>query len=550
MSECWIIETDSFANCHIQMGFTVRDKDDKLSPKILVVDDTPANLLAIDTILEGEGVTIVKASSGADALKAVLSGGIALILLDVQMPGMDGYEVATLLRSSASTREIPIIFVTATHGSQENVFQGYHSGAVDYLPKPINPIILKSKVRVFAELYLLKEQDKRRTARRQRERYEVEMQSLLLNENAKMKAILDNLLVGVALAEAPSGKILYLNRKMAEIISDPYLDGESSEEYSRRFVGSVDGPAFRQQGENALTRALKGQIVTDEEAVYKFENGSRKIIRVCAAPVRDARNEISSAVAAILDVTETVTAREQLQQAYKMSALGEMAGGIAHEINNPIAIILGKTRQLNESLDEGDVSKDRLKKFTQAIEETANRIAKIVNGLRTISRKAEQDPFVGTPIKTIVDGSVAICSARFKYQSVDLIVDFLSPDLLVECRATEISQVLINLLSNAYDAVETLKEKWVKLSIKEIDGVVEISVTDSGPGIPEQVRAKILEPFFTTKIVGKGTGLGLSLSKGIMESHGGSLALDESSTATRFVARFPKVQSRARKTNG
>src|SRR5690606_24230907 len=118
--------------------------------RILLVDDTPANLLATEAILDGMAVEIVKISSGSEALKVALKGGVALILLDVQMPGMDGYEVASLLRSSTSTREIPIIFVTATHRSTQNVFDGYESGAVDYLSKPVNPLILRSKVKVFS----------------------------------------------------------------------------------------------------------------------------------------------------------------------------------------------------------------------------------------------------------------------------------------------------------------------------------------------------------------------------------------------------------------
>jgi PAS domain S-box-containing protein len=518
-----------------------RERRDLLIPKVLLVDDTPANLLAIETILGGVGVETIKASSGTEALKAALTGGVALILLDVQMPGMDGYEVATLLRSSARTREIPIIFVTATHASEQNVFQGYESGAVDYLPKPINQAILKSKVRVFSELFLLKEQDKQRTARQQQEKYEEDMRSLLLNENAKMKAILDNLLVGITLAEAPSGKAIYMNRRLAEIIGKPFRDGESAEQYAQRNGGEVTETSYRADKEYALLRALRGEVIHEEEAVYQFHDGSRKILRVSACPIRDGRSDITSAVVAVLDVTETVIAREQLQQSYKMSALGEMAGGIAHEINNPLAIIVGKIRQLRESIEEDRLDSARAISFATAIDETAQRIVKIVNGLRTISRKAEQDPFIATPIKTIIEGTIALCSARFKYQSVDLIVDAVPQSLTAECRSTEVSQVLLNLLSNAFDAVESLPEKWVKLAVRDDGAAIELAVSDSGPGVPANIRTKILEPFFTTKPVGKGTGLGLSLSKSLMEAHGGSLTLDETSSVTRFVVRLPKA---------
>lgn len=114
--------------------------------------------------------------------------------------------------------------------------------------------------------------------------------------------------------------------------------------------------------------------------------------------------------------------------------------------------------------------------------------------------------------------------------------------LEVECRPTQISQVILNLLNNAHDAIGSLEEKWVMVSVTEIENDIEIRVTDSGSGIPEHVRMKIMEPFFTTKPVGKGTGLGLSVSLGILKAHRGSLVVDTESKNTCFVLRFPRLQ--------
>ena len=121
--------------------------------KILVVDDRPENLLAIEGVLERPGLTIISANSGNEALGLVLEHHFALILLDVQMPGMDGFEVAELMRGSEKTRHIPIIFVTAISKEETHVFTGYEKGAVDYLFKPLDPIILRSKVNIFVELF-------------------------------------------------------------------------------------------------------------------------------------------------------------------------------------------------------------------------------------------------------------------------------------------------------------------------------------------------------------------------------------------------------------
>jgi CheY-like chemotaxis protein len=123
------------------------------APKILIVDDRPENLLALEAILQGLGHTLVKAHSGEDALKRLLSEDFALILLDVQMPGMDGFETATHIKQRERTRDVPIVFLTAIDGEAHQAFRGYAAGAVDYLSKPFDPWVLRAKVGVFIELY-------------------------------------------------------------------------------------------------------------------------------------------------------------------------------------------------------------------------------------------------------------------------------------------------------------------------------------------------------------------------------------------------------------
>jgi C4-dicarboxylate-specific signal transduction histidine kinase len=222
-----------------------------------------------------------------------------------------------------------------------------------------------------------------------------------------------------------------------------------------------------------------------------------------------------------------------------MSALGEMAGGIAHEVNNPLSIILGKARQLRELIESGVTSPPKLVPFGVAIEETAQRVVKIVNGLRTISRNSERDPMVKTAIGSVVDGVMAISAAQFKYREVEPVLEMDAQPTYVNCRAAEISQVLLNLIGNALDAVAALPQRWVKLAVRASPAWVEVSVEDSGPGVPPAVREQIFRPFFTTKEVGKGTGLGLSISRSIVESHGGTCVLDAAAPNARFVIRLP-----------
>jgi response regulator RpfG family c-di-GMP phosphodiesterase len=123
-----------------------------IEQKLLLVDDQPANLVSLEAVLEGEGHTLLKAHSGQEALKILLKEDISLVLLDVQMPGMDGFEVAELMRQRKDTQTIPIIFVTAISKEKKYVFKGYQAGAVDYLFKPLDPLILTSKVDFFLGL--------------------------------------------------------------------------------------------------------------------------------------------------------------------------------------------------------------------------------------------------------------------------------------------------------------------------------------------------------------------------------------------------------------
>lgn len=222
----------------------------------------------------------------------------------------------------------------------------------------------------------------------------------------------------------------------------------------------------------------------------------------------------------------------------KLSSLGEMASGIAHEINNPLAIIKGKAYQILKKLNAGEIDTESLVKEITKIEQNSLRIVKIIKGLRTFSRHGEEDPFQVIIFKSLLDDVLELCYERFKYQGVLLKT---SGDLQSEilCQETQLAQVLLNLINNAYDAVYTSIGPWVEVNVEKTSKIVKISITDSGSGIESEIAEKMMQPFFTTKEVGVGTGLGLSISKGIIDMHNGRLYLERNHPNTRFVIELP-----------
>jgi PAS domain S-box-containing protein len=234
--------------------------------------------------------------------------------------------------------------------------------------------------------------------------------------------------------------------------------------------------------------------------------------------------------------------KSQMLATAKMSALGEMAAGIAHEVNNPLTIINLLSTQLRERIKHGNpVSNDDLIDRLTRIEKTTERIARIVNGLRTFSRDGTADPIQEAKLDMIVTDTLNLCTERFKGHSVHLSITEIPNSLSIECRPIQISQVLLNLLNNAFDAVSTsLGERWVRMEIINYDHVVQIKVIDSGTGVRPEAVTRLFQPFFTTKEAGKGTGLGLSISRGIVEDHAGSITLDTKAKNTCFVVELPK----------
>lgn len=236
--------------------------------------------------------------------------------------------------------------------------------------------------------------------------------------------------------------------------------------------------------------------------------------------------------------------QNQAEKYARLSVLGEMASGVAHEINNPLAVVFGKAALLRTFLEKGqEIDREKLLESLQKIETTAERISKIVKGLGAMARDGEKDPFKKASAKILIADAVEICHAKMYSHEIKLDVAEANPRIFVECRSTQVVQILVNLLSNALDAVDDCQTKWVRIEFTSSEQWAEFAVIDSGRGVPKALRKKIMQAFFTTKGAGKGTGLGLSISKRIAQSHNGEFFLDENSQNTRFVLRLPLRQT-------
>lgn len=318
-------------------------------------------------------------------------------------------------------------------------------------------------------------------------------------------------------------------------------------------------------------------LTLTEMSAKEFEEESirgekARMILTKKSPVRLPTGEIG-VIGVIRDITERQNMEKQLEEqrtrqiaASRLASLGEMAGGMAHEINNPLAIISAYATRLGEvleniedaGLDEnGRHAKHRSHEIADRIEKTAHRISTIVKSLRTIARDGSRDEMEAVAVEQLIDETLALCLETMKSTGVKLETSFtgLACDSRTEAgcqvlgRRVQLSQVLLNLISNAFFAVATQPGGRIRIAaraLKDESGAsfVEIVVEDNGPGVPKEIRERIFEPFFTTKPVGQGTGLGLSIAASVMREHGGHLILDDAMDgvwSTRFIVKLPIV---------
>ncbi|MBI3556260.1 MAG: PAS domain S-box protein [Deltaproteobacteria bacterium] len=344
----------------------------------------------------------------------------------------------------------------------------------------------------------------------------------------------------VAFTDA-TGTITYLNDKFCEIskFSREELIGQN-----HRIINSGHHP--KEFFVDLWTTISSGKTWKGE-VKNRTKDGSFYWVFTTIVPFMTAKGRPFKYVAIRTDITEQKLVQELAERhratlihSEKMASVGELAAGIAHELGNPLATIRGRVEFQEMQIQAGKRSDTDLLKTFDTVKSLCDRMAAIIRGMRALSRDGTNDPFHNTSVARMINDVLGFTWESFKKHGITTHTTGIDASVEILCQETQISQVFVNLINNAKDAILQLDERWIKIEVLDGPENVEIAVSDSGRGIPKELREKIMQPFFTTKDMGEGSGLGLSVSTAIIENHGGSLVIDSSAPNTRFVVRLPK----------
>jgi PAS domain S-box-containing protein len=503
---------------------------------ILLVDDEPANLLALESILGDLGHALVRATSGTAALTRLAEQSFAVVLLDVQMAGLDGFDTARRIRSQDSSRHTPIIFITGHDENRARVEEAYSLGAVDYLDKPILPVVLRAKVAGFVELF--KKTEQLRLV--ERERFERK----LAEENARAAAALRESeqrfsgfmlhLTGLAWIKDLEGRYVFANDAALRIFqrAPAELYGKTDDE----LFEPPTAAQFKENDRQALASGTGVQVVE----TFRHADGVVHHSLVSKFPIPGPDGQPAFVGGMAIDVTERIEAEAKLKEADRRK--DEFLAMLAHELRNPLAPIRNALYVLRLPMTGGDAATDAL----AMVERQVHNMVRLVDDLLDVSRITRGKIQLRTEpvdLATVLQRAVEATRPLIEANRHTLTMTLTPQPARVLADPTRLEQVFANLLNNA--AKYTERGGFIAV-VAECDGSqVVVRVRDTGFGIPMTMLPHIFDLFTqgerTLERAQGGLGIGLTLVKTLVEMHGGTVEAHSAGPGqgSEFVVRLP-----------
>jgi PAS domain S-box-containing protein len=488
--------------------------------RILVVDDEPVNIKVMTSALGAE-YDVIPALNGFDAISLLRERAPDLILLDVLMPELSGFDVCSIIKSDEEFIDIPVIFLTA-YDTEEGELRGLALGGIDYLTKPINYDLLRQRVRNHVV-------QKSRT----------DLIKSQVNQLARQKEELAHMLVEMrklsrAVEQSPVSIVITDTKGMIEFVNPTFTEitGYSAQEAAGQNLRIVKSGLTPPETYQSLWSTITAGKIWEGEFINKRRDGSLFWENAKISALRDDDGTITHYLGVKEDITEKKSTMEQLVQSQKMESIGQLAGGLAHDLNNILSVVSGYTALAQHGMDREQKQFGYLDKVIRA----TSRAASLTHSLMAYSRKQVMSQQIQDLNLLITD--VGSFISHIIYDNITFTLSLAAEPLGVYVDTTQIEQVLLNFATNARDAMPdggtftittaagSMDEQFIAThNYGTIGRYAIITVTDSGHGMDEETRHKAFNPFFTTKEIGKGTGLGLPMVLGIIKQHGGFIDL-------------------------
>jgi PAS domain S-box-containing protein len=511
------------------------------SARILIVDDERHNRQLLEVMLATEGFSVLMATSGEEALAVVAKQAPDLVLLDVMMPGMNGYEVASRIKGDPATNHIPVVMVTALDDRKARML-GLSAGAEDFLTKPVDRIELCLRVRNLLRLKAYGDYHDRYS---QALEDEVGSRTADLIESERLyRSTFDAAPVGIVHVGL-DGRWLRVNQRLCDLLG--YSRDELQNGIAQEFVAPEDLASDIDSYRELVDGRLNLHVV--DERRYRRRDGGSVWARINVSVHRDAAGKAQHFISVIEDITERRVLEAQIRQASKMEGIGRLASGVAHDFNNLLSVILSYCELLGADLKESDPIRADLEEIRGA----GVRAADLTRQLLAFSRQQVLQPRVVDLTERVSDMERML--RRLLGEDVQLTTTTARGLARILVDPGQVEQVIMNLAVNARDAmprggnlaIETAEVFLDEGYASEHAGVkagrhVMLAVSDTGTGMDKSTQARIFEPFFTTKAAGKGTGLGLATVFGIVRQSGGTIGVTSVvGEGTTFTVYFPVV---------